>query len=89
MARKPETMTFSGALEPLVQKPLDGRRKVNLISDLTEAASFPYIFSGLDVYCEENQNQSIHDFTGFQNNNFGTGWHGANSDEKRFVTVYG
>ena len=55
MARKQETMTFSGALEPLTQKPLDGRRKVNLISDLTEAASFPYIFSGLDVYCEENQ----------------------------------
>ena len=48
-------MTFSGSLEPLVQKPLDGRRKVNLVSDLTAAASFPYIFSGLDVYCEENQ----------------------------------
>ena len=55
MARKQEPLTFAGALEVQAQKPLDGRRKVALIADLTEAASFPYIFSGLDVYCEENQ----------------------------------
>lgn len=55
MARKQEPLTFAGSLESQAQKPLDARRKVTLIADLTDAASFPYIFSGLDVYCEENQ----------------------------------
>lgn len=54
MARKQDPMTFAGALEVQAQKPLDARRKVTLIADLTEAASFPYIYKGLDVFCEEN-----------------------------------
>lgn len=54
MARKQETLTFSGALEVQTQKPLDGRRKVTLVADLMDAASFPYIYKGLDVFCEEN-----------------------------------
>ena len=55
MARKPEPMTFSGALEVQAQKHLDARRCAKLISDLTDPASYPYIFKGLDVFCEENE----------------------------------
>lgn len=54
MARKHEPLNFAGSLEVQSQKPLDARRKVTLIADLTEAASFPYIYKGLDVFCEEN-----------------------------------
>lgn len=54
MARKHEPLTFAGSLESQAQKPLDARRKVTLIADLTDAASFPYIYKGLDVFCEEN-----------------------------------
>lgn len=54
MARKHEPLNFAGSLEVQSQKPLDGRRKVTLIADLTDAASFPYIYKGLDVFCEEN-----------------------------------
>lgn len=54
MSRKPEPMTFAGALEVQAQKPLDGRRKAIMLSDLTDAASFPYIFRGLDVFCDED-----------------------------------
>lgn len=54
MARKQEPLTFAGALEVQAQKPLDARRKLSLISDLTDAESFPYIYKGLDVFCEEN-----------------------------------
>lgn len=54
MARKYEPLNFAGSLEVQSQKPLDGRRKVTLIADLTDAASFPYIYKGLDVFCEEN-----------------------------------
>ena len=55
MARKKEPMEFSGALEVQAQKPLDGRRRVSFIADLTDAKSYPYIFKGLDVFCEENE----------------------------------
>ena len=54
MARKHEPLNFAGSLEVQSQKPLDARRKVTLIADLTDAASFPYIYKGLDVFCEEN-----------------------------------
>ena len=54
MARKHEPLNFAGSLEVQSQKPLDGRRTVTLIADLTDAASFPYIYKGLDVFCEEN-----------------------------------
>ena len=54
MARKQEPLTFAGALEVQAQKPLAARRKLSLISDLTDAESFPYIYKGLDVFCEEN-----------------------------------
>ena len=54
MARKHEPLTFAGSLESQAQKPLDARRKVKLVADLTDAESFPYIYKGLDVFCEEN-----------------------------------
>lgn len=55
MARKQEPLTFAGALEVQAQKHLDARRGAKLISDLTDPASYPYIFKGLDVFCEENE----------------------------------
>ena len=54
MAREKSPLLFSGSLEVEMQGPLDARRSVKRLTDLTDANSFPYIYKGLDVFCEEN-----------------------------------
>ena len=54
MARTQGTVKTSANIEPKIGSPLDAREKVALKSDLTLAASFPYPYIGMEVYCAED-----------------------------------
>lgn len=54
MARQKGTLGLSSNIEPSMNAPLDGREVVNLVSDLTASASFPYFYEGMQVYVKED-----------------------------------
>ncbi len=54
MARQSGSLALSSNIEPRMDAPLDARTVVNTLADLTTAASFPYFYVGLTVYCKEN-----------------------------------
>lgn len=55
MARQKGTLSLASNIEPGMNAPLDARETVNLLADLTTAASFPYYYEGMQVYCKENK----------------------------------
>ena len=54
MARLPGTIKLASTIEPRVGAPLDARERVFNKADLTAAASFPYFWVGMEVYCAED-----------------------------------
>lgn len=55
MARKQQSLKSSNSIEYTVGAPSDARTIVELKSDLTDSASFPYPYEGLPVYCKEDK----------------------------------
>lgn len=55
MARQPGTLKLGSNFEIRTNAPADSREKVILKSDLTDPASFPYFYVGMQVFVEEEK----------------------------------
>ena len=55
MARKKSSMVMNASLEVETGGPLDSRDVVDSLTDLTDAASFPYFYEGMAVYVKSEK----------------------------------
>ena len=50
MARREGTLKLTSNFEPRVAAPLDARSKVATLAELTASGTFPYPYTGMEVY---------------------------------------
>lgn len=59
MARREGTLKLSSNIEPRVAAPLDARSKVASLADLTASGTFPYPYTGMEVYVASEQKKYL------------------------------
>lgn len=59
MARREGTLKLSSNIEPRVAAPLDARSKVATLADLTASGTFPYPYTGMEVYVASEQKKYL------------------------------